>query len=372
MTDTIIVRELPSINNYKIGVVTLNKPTALNALDMDMASGLMAALTAWQNDDSIVAVVINGSGDKAFCAGGDVVSMYQAMQAQPQQIPDKVKSFFTLEYTLDYLIHTYSKPVIVWANGYVMGGGVGLLAGGSHRIATTTTKLAMPEITIGLYPDVGGSYFLPRMPGKSGLFLGLTGAMINATDAHYVGMADYIFDDHSLDLLLEKLQAHQWQATQLKQQVSHICEALVLPATQRPDSNLIPWQHTIDRACSGMVASAVVEDILAIDAGDDNFMRRAQQTLAAGSPITMQLVFQQCRKGAQLSLADCFRMELVMSCRCAEYGEFEEGVRAHLVDKDKQPQWRYKQVADVPCEDIIPFFTVPWAKHPLAKLEEQV
>ena len=155
-----------------------------------MAGIMLDALRQWQARSDIVAVVIDAAGEKAFCAGGDIVSMYNSMVEAHGEVPAFLETFFETEYTLDYTIHNYNKPIIVWGSGIVMGGGMGLLCGASHRVVTETSRLAMPEISIGLYPDVGGSYFLPRLPGKSGLFLGLTGGQMNAADAMYVGLAD--------------------------------------------------------------------------------------------------------------------------------------------------------------------------------------
>lgn len=376
MTDVepvVIVEELEtSSDDYTIGRLTLNKPKALNALDLEMAGIMLDALQQWQSRNDIVAVVIDAAGEKAFCAGGDIVSMYKSMVEANGQIPQFLETFFKTEYTLDYTIHNYSKPIVVWGSGIVMGGGMGLLCGASHRVVTETSRLAMPEITIGLYPDVGGSYFLPRLLGKSGLFLGLTGGQMNGTDARYVGLADALVASSEKSNLLNSLLEYPWNETDsesLAGSVTTIIDSLKKPDLS-PSSNVEPNMPLINSLCAADSVSGVVNAILRADMKEDKWLSRAQSTLAKGSPITMHLVYEQCQKGAEMTLADCFRMEANMSCRCGESGEFQEGVRALLIDKDMSPKWKYKTVEDVPEDVIEHFFSSPWSaqSHPLAAL----
>lgn len=369
----VIVDEIKtSCNDFTIGRLTLNKPKALNALDLTMADIMLNALQQWQLRNDVVAVVIDAEGEKAFCAGGDIVSMYQSMVEAKGKIPPFLETFFKTEYTLDYTIHNYSKPIIVWGSGIVMGGGMGLLCGASHRVVTETSRLAMPEITIGLYPDVGGSYFLPRLPGKSGLFLGLTGGQMNGTDALYVGLADALVASTQKHNLLSALTEYSWNKTDdasLAASVSTIINALEKPNTL-PIGNVEPNMSFINDLCSQSSVSEIVNAILSADMKDNKWLLRGQSTLAKGSPITMHLVYEQCVKGADMTLADCFRMEADMSCRCGEIGEFQEGVRALLIDKDMSPNWKYKTVDDVPQDVIEHFFHSPWSEenHPLVQL----
>lgn len=376
MTDTesvVIVDELKTSNgDFTIGRLTLNKPKALNALDLAMAEIMLKALQQWQARSDVVAVVIDAAGDKAFCAGGDIVSMYKSMVEAQGQIPSFLQTFFETEYTLDYTIHNYNKPIIVWGSGIVMGGGMGLLCGASHRVVTETSRLAMPEITIGLYPDVGGSYFLPRLPGKSGLFLGLTGGQMNGSDARFVGLADALVASSEKETLIQKLSNYSWgeiESNRLNDSVTSILESLKAPDSA-PSSNVEPNMALIDDLCAADNVTDVVNSILGADMSQDIWLSRAQSTLAKGSPITMHLVYEQCKRGADLTLADCFRMEANMSCRCGESGEFQEGVRALLIDKDMSPKWKFESVEDVPQDVVEHFFTSPWPKdqHPLAGL----
>lgn len=369
----VLVNEIPLANGKVAGQLTLNKPKALNALDLEMAEIMLGALHAWARRDDVLFVVMDADGDKAFCAGGDIVSMYQAMQRNANQVPPFVKTFFTLEYTLDYTLRTYNKPVIAWGHGIVMGGGMGLLSGVSHRVVTSQSRLAMPEITIGLYPDVGGSYFLPRMPGHTGLFLGLTGASINATDALEVGLADHYCEHQHKQAVLSALAERELNADTIHQAISKSLEAHSCDPDDRIASQISPLRSHIDQACDAQTLDGIIENILAMDATDNKWLAKAQQSLANGSPITAHLVYQQIQRGQSLSLAECFKMELGISCRCAEYGEFEEGIRALLIDKDNDPQWKFADVNRVPDDVVDYFFSPVWPadEHPLATLGEQ-
>lgn len=225
----------------KIGYVSLNKASALNTLNLQMIRSLLSTLELWQADSDIVMVLIDGICDKAFCAGGDIVAMYHGMQDSNSSAEENVlQEFFTKEYQLDYLLHTYTKPVLVWGNGLVMGGGLGLMSGASHRVVTENSRLAMPEISIGLYPDAGGSYFLNKLPSGLGLFLGLTGASLQAADALYVNLADYYIWHDSKSRLLKALQGANWAELSAGELLTSICQSLeITQYSQKLSSKLI-------------------------------------------------------------------------------------------------------------------------------------
>ncbi|WP_416305263.1 enoyl-CoA hydratase/isomerase family protein [Neptunicella sp. SCSIO 80796] len=373
MPDKVLFSELETHNGKKIGYAKLNKVKALNALDLDMIRLLMPQLLSWQKDDNIVAVILDGEGDKAFCAGGDVVAMHQAMQKEPNSIPTAVETFFSEEYRLDYLIHTYHKPFVVWGNGIVMGGGLGLLCGASHRIVTESSRIAMPEISIGLYPDVGGSWFLNRMPDGVGLFLGLTGASINAMDALHIQLADHFIPQSNKQNVIEQMQKISWGVTQSlnHQKLTDVCHQFHQEhRALLPQGNIKPHQDKIRQVTDFDSVDAVVDEIAALSAHSDKWLSRAQSTLANGSALTACILFEQLKRSAKMTLPDCFRMELMLSCRCASLGEFQEGVRALLIDKDNQPNWQFKTVKDVPSAVLEKCFTSPWSEktHPLTGL----
>ncbi|MBU2976947.1 enoyl-CoA hydratase/isomerase family protein [Alteromonas sp. C1M14] len=367
-TPKIIISEHETACGKRFGQLTLNNPSSLNALDLDMAVIMSDTLKRWQTREEMLFVVIDSVGGKAFCAGGDIVSMYKAMSDQVSGTPKFIEQFFSVEYELDYLLHTYPMPVVVWGQGIVMGGGMGIFAGGSHRVTTETTRIAMPEITIGLFPDVGGSYFLPRLPDNVGLFLGLTAAQLNGWEAQSLGLADFVCASDSITPLLRQWQDARWSkdvAVQISQSL-HDCCGVPTSAKNR----VAPWRSLINKACNGDSIVEVANGILAIDAGDCEWMVRAQSTLAAGSPLTANVFFKQYHIGKQLPLHACFQMELDLACRSSVYGELQEGIRALLIEKDKSPKWRFSAIDKVPDEVISHFFTSPWSTsaHPLAHL----
>ena len=214
LIDAVKIEERDCPGGMKLGVITLDAPKSLHALTLEMIRAIDGALVRWADDAAVACVVLQSSTDKAFCAGGDVRSLRTAVAEQAGVVPNpQALAFFAEEYRLDHRIHTYAKPLLVWGGGIVMGGGLGLMAGASHRVVTESTRIAMPEITIGLFPDVGGSWFLGRMPGRSGLFLGLTGAPMNAADALYTGLGDYFLRQEERAMVLDALALAQWQAS---------------------------------------------------------------------------------------------------------------------------------------------------------------
>lgn len=371
MSEVVLFDELAA-GDYRIGVITLNSEKSLNALSLPMAEKMLPKLQAWANDDGISCVWLQGAGEKAFCAGGDIVAMYNAMKAKPGVLVDEVRDFFTLEYELDYALQTFPKPLVVWGHGIVMGGGMGLMNGGSHRIVTERSLLAMPEITIGLYPDVGATYFLNQMPAGCGLFLGLTGAHMNAADARYLNLADHFLGADKKQALLDALTQVSWGDTARinHQKVTDTITAMVKQdATQAPAPQVEPLQAHISQLTTADDIATVVNNIVNDDREND-WLAKARKNLQHGCPTTAHIVWNQLQLGSDLSLADCFRLELTLSTNCAVKGDFAEGIRALLIDKDRKPAWQYGTVADVPAETIDAFFQPPWGEqpHPLANL----
>ncbi|WP_417763764.1 enoyl-CoA hydratase/isomerase family protein [Shewanella sp.] len=368
--EPVLFSTLVSSDGHQIGVATLNAPTSLNALSLDMVHALSQQLLRWQHDDSIACVLLDSAGDKAFCAGGDVRAMYQVQSQQPGKVCQAVVDFFEAEYRLDYQIHTYGKPIVVWGDGIVMGGGLGLMMGASHRIATERSRIAMPEVTIGLYPDVGGSYFLSRMHGKTGLFLGLTAYNLNAADAHYCGIANHFLASSEKQRLLQALSTVKWgRNNSLNQQKLHdLLDELAQSSSEHlGQSRLKANQAIIDKLMAGTLPE-IVARMQQLN-GDQSWLQQAQRTMLAGSPQSWSLAYAQCQLGAEMSLAECFQFELGLSVNCAAIGDFCEGVRALLVDKDKQPRWAFgaqtlPSAAQLQALLASPFFH----HHPLARL----
>src|SRR5690554_4655998 len=264
MQDAVLFSTKDTADGHKIGIATLNSERSLNALSLAMIDALEPQLEAWANDDSIVCVWLEGAGEKAFCAGGDIVAMYKAAKDLPKEPVAEVVDFFTREYRLDYRIHTYPKPIVVWGDGFVMGGGLGLMIGASHRIVTERSRLAMPEISIGLYPDVGGTYFLSRLPEGMGLFLGLTAAQVNAPDACWLGMADFALNAEQKESGLHALCAVHWtdSAEVNRHRVSDALAQLADYAHELPEPVLKPQHETIKTLMTGDSLQTVVTQFL--------------------------------------------------------------------------------------------------------------
>ncbi|GLX80819.1 enoyl-CoA hydratase/isomerase family protein [Thalassotalea eurytherma] len=372
MTDVVLFEEIICNNDKKIGVATLNSPKSLNALSGDMIDLLYPQLQAWHEDKAIAAVMLQGAGEKALCAGGDIVKLYNDMKEADGDFSPSIESYFTREYQLDYLIHTYSKPFIVWGHGIVMGGGLGLMVGASHRVVTESSRIAMPEISIGLYPDVGGTWFLNRMPENCGLFLGLTGASINASDAKYTGMADFYIPSEQKQNLVDTLKAINWgDTTALNHEKLNdaMREIEHLHINAMPPTFVKTNQALINKVTNAGELSEIVDAIISVQV-EDKWFNKAQKSLKHGSAISAHLVYQQLIRAEKLTLAQCFRMELSLSVKCGQYGEFQEGVRALLIDKDYQPKWRNSDISSVEPQTIDWFFESKWQneEHPLAQL----
>lgn len=365
----VIFEERPALHGARIGIATLDAERSLNALDLPMIEALLHRFEQWARDPTIVCAVLRGNGPKAFCAGGDVRRLAQACREQPGQVPALAARFFADEYRLDYRLHTFPKPLLCWAHGYVMGGGMGLLQAADVRIVTPSSRLAMPEIGIGLFPDVGGSWFLSRLPGRMGLFLGLTATQVNATDALELGLADRLLRDDQLDELLTSLVQINWQ-DQGEAQLNSLLRALADEArTAAPAAELLPRRASID-ALLDVAALPDAWHALANCRDDvDPLMAKAAGTLIAGCPLTAHLIWEQLLRGRYRSLAEMFRMEYAMSQNCCRHPEFAEGVRARLIDKDQTPHWHWPDVDSVPRAAVEAHFQPTWdGPHPLADL----
>ncbi|MDX1692552.1 MAG: enoyl-CoA hydratase/isomerase family protein [Ketobacteraceae bacterium] len=373
MSDPVAFKTIPTNSNHQIAIATLNAEKSLNSLSVEMVERLTPQLKAWQQDSNIVCVLLKGAGDKAFCAGGDIRRLYDTMiECGPDKPNHYAEAFFEKEYRLDYLIHKYRKPLIVWGHGIVMGGGIGLMSGASHRVVTEKSRLAMPEINIGLYPDVGGTWFLNHAPGRTGLFLGLTGANINAADALFVGLADRYLPHDTQDAVIQALTQAQWNdkshdAAGIVSKVLRQFEDL----SQLPASEVRKHYDLIQQVTDGDNMTEIADRIFAIDS-DDKWLQKAVKGLQQGCPTTAHLVYQQLKRGSKLSLEEVFRMELIMSLQCSRHPDFPEGVRALLVDKDGQPKWQHSSVAEVPHSWVEEHFTPPWGEgeNPLSNIHQ--
>jgi enoyl-CoA hydratase/carnithine racemase len=365
----LITPDVLAVRHGRVGCITLNRPRALNALSLDMVRALTNALLTWRDDPAVLAVAIRGSGKEgpfsAFCAGGDIRFFHQAALAGDPRLED----FFTEEYRLNHLVHTYPKPYIAFMDGVVMGGGMGVSQGASLRVVTPRTKMAMPETGIGLFPDVGGGFFLSRCPGRVGEWLALTGQTIEAGDAVAFGLADGCLDSARLNVVWAELQSIPFESANA---VEHLVETKF--AAQTPISKSA--RAKIDQYFSLETMPAI---LAALEADPSDFSQAAAATLRKRSPLMLAVVLEQIRRARRMGLADDLRMErdMVRHCfhprhlgRSPAEGETVEGIRALAIDKDHQPHWQPSRVEDVTPDMVAPFFKSPWPihAHPLAML----
>jgi enoyl-CoA hydratase len=327
----------------RVGRILLNRPKALNALTKDMCDALLAQLQAWRTNMDVQAVVIRGAGEKAFCAGGDIVQLYEGGRAKDGSAP----AFWRVEYICNTLIRTFPKPYIALVDGIVMGGGVGVSVHGSHRVVSDKTVFAMPETGIGLFPDVGGSYFLPRLPGRMGVYLGLTGKRLKGADCLAVGAADAFVPRAQMDALEASLAA---DATTDRTRISDIISAF----SQKPAGETVMAQRAlIDRHFAAPTVEGIFESLAA---DGDPWAAGTLKDLHHKSPTSLKVTLRQLQEGGRLSFEDCMRMEWRMANRAIVDSDFLEGVRALLVDKDMKPVWRPGSIAEVTREKVDAFF----------------
>jgi len=374
MDAAVLFETRPCRHGGCLGLATLNAPHVLNSLSLEMCEALAAQLDDWERDAEIAVVILQGAGDKAFCAGGNLRSLYGYMQQGSQDVLHAdIGRFFAVEYRLDYTLHHYRKPLLVWGHGIVMGGGLGLMVGASHRVVSHATRLAMPEISIGLFPDVGGSYFLPRTPGHSGLFLALTGAVLGAADACFAGLADVCIDPADWLKVLDALCEQPWQHGVAARPHNDAVLHQLLKAAACPPPAPGPLQRhqpVIDDLCCRGSLDEICAGIQALTAHPDPWLARAAQTLAAGAPSSARLAYALQRRARHMTLAEVFRLEYQAALACVRHGDLQEGIRALLVDKDRQPRWH--PAPSVQADDAwLDQFVVSFgetAAHPLADL----
>lgn len=331
----------------RVGRLTLNRPDALNALTHNMALQIESALLEWQKNSDVSCVMIDAQGDKAFCAGGDVTALYR--QGKDSDF-DSGQQFWRDEYRLNALIHNYAKPYVAIMDGIAMGGGIGISAHGSHRIVTERSSLAMPECAIGLVPDVGGTLLLSQCPGRIGEYLALTGERFNASDAIFSGFADYLVSSEKLEDLKASLISSG--------DVKVIDEFVLKPAP----STLANNESAINLAFNGESLAVVMDNIAALEA---DWAVSANKKMSRSSPLSLMMAFDLVRKARlEPGLEKALIREYRFVSRVMEHGDFLEGVRAALIDKDRQPVWKHDSIAAVTKEDLKPFAEVATGGDP--------
>ena len=331
----------PHIKSEKrgaLGLLTLDRPQALNALTHGMINAIAGQLADWAQDDTVRAVAIRGAGERGFCAGGDIRAVQQAVVAGTEAGAALLRD----EYRMNALIGSYPKPYVALLHGITMGGGAGVSVHGAYRLADASLSFAMPESGIGFVPDVGGSHFLSRCPGEIGMYLGLTAGPIGLADALDAGLMTHAVDKKDFDAVLDALAGGEG------------VEQAIAPHLRKVSPGpLTPHRRHIATLFSASSVEAILERL---DRDGSDFARITSQSIRARSPTSLKLVFRLIRQGRQLDLKQCLAMEYRVACRLLSGHDFREGVRAALVDKDRSPKWQPASLAGV--ADLEPFFAL--------------
>ncbi len=332
-----------------LGIITLNRPQALNTLSLSMYRDFDPKLIAWAKDPGIHAVVVRGAGEKAFCAGGDVRAIYDARH-HPKGDGDYKADFFREEYLLVQRVHRFPKPYIALIDGITMGGGMGISINGSHRVATERASFAMPEVNIGLFPDVGGSRFLNHCPGQLGRYLALTARRLKAADAIYAGFATHYVPHDRLADLTAALAAAPWETGREHAQVDAVLARFSEDKWPAPLSALQP---EIDRC----FRFDTVEEILAaLERERAEWATEAAVALRRASPLSLKITLEQLKRGRGMEIEAALALEYRMTQHCMAGHDFFEGIRALLVDKDQKPVWQHASLAAVTDAEVAAYF----------------
>ncbi|MCB1970947.1 MAG: enoyl-CoA hydratase/isomerase family protein [Geminicoccaceae bacterium] len=325
-----------------IGIVTLDRQKALNALTHPMVNALSARLVEWRERDDISAVLVRAAPGRAFCAGGDIRAVTELAATDG---PDAVLPFFRDEYRMNWRIRHFPKPYIALMDGIAMGGGVGISVHGRYRVVTANTVLAMPETGIGMIPDVGGSAFMPRLPGEIGTRLALTGARLDGRDCRAIGIGTHYVDSGRIDELADALIG----GDPFDEVLGRFDEGV-------GNSAIVGHREAIDRLYAGDDLGRVVARMRS---SDEEFARKELTTLKGKSPISVGIAFREMRLGRELDFAECLRLEYRLVRHVMTHGDFHEGVRALIIDKDKNPNWQLSSLDEVTDEAVGRFFE-PW------------
>lgn len=332
-SEYVIISE-KKIPSGKLGVLTLNRPKLINALNITMCEVLNMQLKKWEEDPVIKAVLILGEGEKGFCAGGDVRAIYEIGREDPLE----AMHFFSEEYQLNRHIYHFPKPYISFVHGICMGGGLGVSTHASHRVASDNLRMAMPETKIGFYPDVGATFFLSRLPGEIGMYLGLTGEEIDAQSALYAGLIDHIIPKKSFDKVIEALCALEaWDDTQVHQSLEKFSEKI-------KKSDLSKKREIIDDCFKGHTLEDLLSDL---DKHHDVWSMTVLQSILSRAPTSVKITFEALRRAKRMEFNECMAMEYRITEQLVQQHDFYEGVRAAIIDKDNKPIWNPNTLDDV-------------------------
>ena len=352
----VIVDETQTKSGQFIGRLTLNAPKRMNSLTLEMVSTMLSALVSWETRKDIVCVVIDGRGERAFCAGADIKKLYFSCIAPSDgdfELASYATEFFQVEYQLDRLLHEYKIPTVCIGHGVVMGGGLGILSACRHRLVMDGSRLAYPEITIGLFADAGASILFQKLPLNAALFLALTGSELDSRDALTLGVATNQFRSLDSSSLLKRLSGLKYSAD--REHNDRLLDSFFHGEYQGESAPAGPWLKVPDWKFDLEDPSETVEQLLAIPDGDP-WVDTAKDNLNSGCPVTAAITVEQIRRAKDLGIVECFQMELKIASRCVQLPDFPDGVRALLIDKDKQPSWSYSKIPDIPTDYLLSHF----------------
>ncbi|PEA52629.1 3-hydroxyisobutyryl-CoA hydrolase [Bacillus pseudomycoides] len=345
MTDQVLF----SVNKNGVATITLNRPKALNSISYEMIGPITQKLKEWEMDNQIHLVIIKGAGTKGLCAGGDIKTLYEARLHDSAM--QKAEKFFEDEFQLDMLVYKFSKPIVACLDGFVMGGGVGLTYGASHRIVTERTKWAMPEMNIGFFPDVGSAYFLNKAPGYIGRYLALTASVIKAPDVLYINAADFYISSEKLGAFLNHIEQINWHTKDIHTALTELInDYSEVPVTE---SELSSFQTEINKHFS---FHAIEEIIHSLEKDASPFATQTKKTMLSKSPFSLKITLKQFIDGKEKTLEECFATDLVLAKNFLKHEDFFEGIRSVVIDKDQNPQYKYKHLEDVSDEVVNNFF----------------
>lgn len=367
---TIVSETVDTACGHKLGILTLNAPQAMNAIDLDMADALDQQFKLWQQDHKVIAVFMQGAGSKAFSAGGDIRKLYHSMQAQGEEHLHYGDAFFRSEYRKNFHVHYFNKPLIAWGHGFVMGGGLGLYIAANHRVAGEDLKLAWPEIRIGLFPDVGATWWLSRLPKPIGHWMALSGSHMNASDCQQLKLVHYrIKNDHKAHII-EQLRQLPWSKNLA---ANHLLVRRLLQQQQTPeafaDSELNTARAVLKRFFKGSTLTDIDQAFKAYR-GHNPWLQQGIQNYLGGCPATAHIIMRQLEQGAHLSYKQTVQWELEMAYQALRHPDFAEGIRALVMDKDFTPKWQHADIHSVPKAWVDEMCQFPWPhnQHPFADL----
>lgn len=364
----VVLYEHLTASGHVLAEARLNVESTLNSLSLEMIDLLAPALTRWADDARVVAVLITAAGEKAFSAGGDIQALYRAMvrNHEANAIVDAYPyAFFEREYRLDHQLHTYAKPVVALGHGIVMGGGLGVFGGSSLRVVTEKSRIALPEVTIGLFPDAGATLFLGRMPAHVATFMAMTGASLNGADAVSVGLATHSVPAADRGRVRAALIAADWAGADARVVAERVLDSM--PPAPLPARQIDVLPTSLNPSGSAAEVAARVAALAGLNTWVDN----AIATMQRGCPVSVGIVAEQLKRAPGLAPADAFRMEMIIGSHCASNRDFAEGVRALLIDKDNAPRWSCASVDVLPAATVAAHFAAPWPTNPLADLEDR-